>query len=119
MGRKTYESIGKLLPGRTTVIVTRQQDFDVKGAKIVHGIEAALVACAEDESPFVIGGSEIYSLALPMIQEIQLTRVHAMIQGDAYLPEIDWEQWQAVSSKRFEPDGKNEFAYSFEVYRRK
>ncbi len=119
MGRKTYESIGRLLPGRTTVIITRQQDFDVPGAKVVHGIETALAACGEDETPFVIGGSEIYSLALPFIHEIQLSRVHATIEGDAFLPEIDWDLWEAVSTERFEPDGKNEFAYSFEVYRRK
>ena len=119
MGRKTYESIDRLLPGRTTVIVTRQKDFDVEGAKVVHGIEAAFATCADDESPFVIGGSEIYRLALPLIAEIQLTRVHTQTQGDTFLPEIDWDRWAAISSERFEPDAKNELPYSFEVYRRR
>ena len=119
MGRKTYESIGRLLPGRTTVIVTRQKDFEVEGAKVVHSIEAALESCGDDESPFVTGGSEIYRLALPLVDEIQLTRVHTQINGDTYLPEIDWEIWETISTERFEPDGKNELPYSFEVYRRK
>ena len=119
MGRKTYESIGRLLPGRTTVIVTRQKDYHVEGAKVVHGIEAAFAACTDDESPFVIGGSEIYRLALPLVDEVQLTRVHTQIQGDTFLPEIDWDRWELISGKRFEPDGKNELPYSFEVYRRK
>ena len=119
MGRKTYESIGRLLPGRTTVIVTRQKEFDVEGAKVVHSIETALEACGDDDSPFVTGGSEIYRLALPLVDEIQLTRVHTQIQGDTLLPEIDCDQWEPVSSERFEPDGKNELPYSFEVYRRK
>ena len=119
MGRKTYESIGRLLPGRTTVIVTRQSDYKVEGAKIVHGIQEALAACVQDKHPFVIGGSEIYRLALRFVQEIQLTRVHAEIQGDTFLPKIDWDQWEAVSRQRHEGDDKTQLSYSFEVYRRK
>ncbi len=119
MGRKTYESIGRLLPGRTTVIVTRQKSFDAPGAKVVHSIESALEACGDDANPFVIGGAAIYGLATPLVDEIQLTRVHVEVQGDTYLPQIDWEQWESVSCERFKPDGKNDFAYSFEVHQRR
>jgi len=119
MGRKTFESIGRLLPGRTTVIVTRQKDLQIEGAKVVHSIQSAIEVCEGDESPFVTGGAEIYRLALPMVDEIQLTRVHAEIEGDTFLPEIDWAQWEEISCDRFEPDEKNQAAYSFEVHRRK
>lgn len=119
MGRKTFESIGRLLPGRTTVIVTRQKDYQVQGAIVVHSIESALEASAGDDSPFVTGGAEIYRLALPLVDEIQLTRVHAQTQGDTFLPEIDWSEWEPISWERFEPDAKNEVAYSFEVHRRR
>lgn len=119
MGRKTFDSIGKLLPGRTTVIVTRQQDFKFEGAKIVHSIEQAIEACGHDETPFVTGGAEIYRLAMPYVKEIQLTRVHVEINGDTQLPEIDWDQWELMQSDRHEADSKNEAEYSFQVYRRK
>lgn len=119
MGRKTYESIGRLLPGRTTVIVTRQQGLQIEGAKVVHSIQSAVEACQGDESPFVTGGAEIYRLALPLVDEIQLTRVHAEIEGDTFLPKIDWGQWKEIACDRFEPDEKNQVAYSFEVHRRK
>ncbi len=118
MGRKTYESIGRLLPGRTTVILTRQSDFVVDGAIVVQRLEDAIAATA-DESPFIVGGAEIYRLALPQIDEIQLTRVHSEIEGDTFLPPIDWDQWDEVSRKRFESDEKNSFSYSFIRYRRK
>lgn len=118
MGRKTYESIGRCLPGRTTVIVTRQPDYLVEGAKVVTSIEATLEFTQSDDCPFVIGGAEIYALLLPHVTEIQLTRVHVEIKGDTFLPGIQWSQWERVESVRHKSDEKNEFAYSFEVYRR-
>lgn len=118
MGRKTYESIGRCLPGRTTVIVTRQSDYLVEGAKVVTSVEAALNVAQSDDCPFVTGGAEIYALLLPHVTEIQLTRVHVEIKGDTFLPGIQWSSWECVESVRHEPDDKNDFAYSFEVYRR-
>ena len=117
MGRKTYESIGRCLPGRTTVIVTRQPDYLVGGAKVVTSIEEALEVTQSDDCPYVTGGAEIYALLLPHVTEIQLTRVHVEISGDTFLPEIDWSHWEGVESDRHEADDKNGFAYSFEVYR--
>ena len=102
MGRKTFESIGRLLPGRTTVIVTRQTDYafadiDLSEAKIVASIEAAILACEDDPCPFIVGGAQIYELAIPLITQIYLTRVHATILGDTKLPAIEWEKWDRES----------------------
>lgn len=124
MGRKTFDSIGRLLPGRTTVIVTRQKNFEFEGARIANSIEKAIeICCIEndgqiDECPFITGGAEIYRFALPMVTEIQLTRVHTEIEGDTLLPEIGWSQWNQISQTRHEADEKNSFDYSFEVYQR-
>ena len=118
MGRKTYESIGRCLPGRTTVILTQQQDYSVPGAKVVTSVGAALEACQGDDRPFVTGGADVYALFLPEVSEILLTRVHVKVDGDTLLPEIDWVRWRLVKSDRHEADEENDFAYSFEVYRR-
>lgn len=118
MGRKTWDSIQRLLPGRTTVIITRQADFKVEGAIVVGSIEAALAA-TEDESPFVVGGAEIYRLALPQVSRIYLTRVHAEIEGDAVMPEIDFTAWNRLESVRYPADEKNSHDYSFEIYEKR
>lgn len=116
MGRKTWESIGRLLPGRTTVIVTRQADFQVAGAIVVNSFAASLAA-TEDDEPFVVGGAEIYQLALPQVSKIFLTRVHATIEGDTRMPEIDFDQWEKLSESRHPADTKNSQDYSFLEFR--
>jgi dihydrofolate reductase len=116
MGRKTYESIGRLLPGRKTVIVTRQQDYHVDGASIVNSVPEALELINDDHRPFVIGGGEVYDLFLPFVNEIYLTRVHVELAGDTFFPEPDWNQWRQIECKRYPRDSKNNFDYSFEVY---
>jgi dihydrofolate reductase len=139
MGRKTYESIGRLLPGRTTVIVTRQSGYRVAGAVVTHSLEhwcsgtlpSVLAPSAPTDrsaptsatapSPaqaFIIGGAEIYAIALPLVSEIHLTRVHETISGDTFLPPIDWSDWGLVASERHAADEKNDHDYSFETYRR-
>ena len=121
MGRKTFDSIGVLLPGRQTVIVTRQTDFQFEGATVVHSIEAAIehVRDCDDPLPFVVGGAEIYRLAMPSVTELFLTRVHASIEGDTYLPEIDEQKWEQTENDRHSADDRNEFDYSFEHWVRK
>ena len=106
MGRKTFDSIGRLLPGRTTVIVTRQSDFECDGALIANSIEEAIALCGEDDLPFVTGGAEIYRLAIPFVSEIHLTRVHTEIDGDTDLPEIAWDDWTLVEEIGFQKDEK-------------
>ena len=118
MGRKTFDSIGRLLPGRTTVILTRQEDYQVAGAKIVHSIEGMQEIVENDELPFVTGGAEIYSLLLPLVTDLYLTRVHVEIDGDTRLPALDWHQWTLVESEKLDRDDQNDFDYSFELYRR-
>lgn len=118
MGRKTYESIGRLLPGRTTVIITRQADYQIEGAKIVGSVSAALQQVCHDPDPFVVGGAEIYSQFLPLVSKIYLTRVHTTVPGDAFLTGIEWNQWNLVESIRFQADARNDFDYTFQTYQR-
>ena len=119
MGRKTYDSIGRLLPGRTTVIVTRQTDFVVPGATVVNSLSDALKVAANDDCPFITGGAQIYELALPMVTEIFLTRIHATIEGDTYFPRVDWGDWQLVEETHGETDSDPPLKYSFQDYSRR
>ncbi|MGA0024232.1 MAG: dihydrofolate reductase [Burkholderiales bacterium] len=118
MGRKTWESIGRLLPGRTTVIVTRQKNFAVPGAKIAHTLEEAITLCAGDDETFVIGGGELYRAAMPMADRIYLTVVDAEPNGDTRMPEFDAAQWELVDTKNFSRDERHAHDYRFEVHDR-
>ncbi|MBB6612078.1 dihydrofolate reductase [Pontibacter sp. Tf4] len=120
MGRKTYESIGKPLPGRTTVIITRQHDFEAPGCIVVNSIDKAIVqAQTIDQDVYIIGGAEIYKQALSKADTIYLTRVHHTFEGDTFFPEIVENQWEAVSEEKHEPDEKNKYSYSFVTLKRK
>lgn len=118
MGRKTYESIGRLLPGRTTVIVTRQKDYAVTGAKIAHTLDEAVAICAGDSEIFVIGGGELYRAAMPIADRIYLTVVEAEPPGDTRMPEFDAAQWQVSSTKRYHKDNRHAHDYRFEIHDR-
>jgi dihydrofolate reductase len=120
MGRKTYESIGRPLPGRHMIIITRQPDFRAEGAEIAAGLDEAfrLAADRKDDECFVIGGGEIYDQARPRADRIYLTRVHAAVDGDAYFPPLNLSEWRLVSSTPVEADAKNEYPFSFEQYER-
>ncbi|MBL98494.1 MAG: diacylglycerol kinase [Rhodopirellula sp.] len=118
MGRKTFESIGRLLPGRTTVIVTRQPDYQVDGAVIVNSLGAAQAAATDDSELFIIGGGQIYEIALPLADRLHVTRVHTEVDGDTSFPAIDWDQWELVSAERHGADEKNDYDFTFESYRR-
>ena len=118
MGRKTYESICRLLPGRTTVIVTRQADYHVAGAIIAHSLQDAVAACGNDDEIFVIGGGELYRAALPLADRIYLTIVDAEPEGDTYMPEIAPAQWREHSSQAFAADDRHPYGYRFAVYDR-
>ena len=118
MGRKTFESIGRLLPGRTTVIVTRQSDYQVDGAVIVNSLEAAQAAATDDSELFIIGGGQVYEIALPLADRLHVTRVHTEVDGDTSFPAIDWDQWELVSAERHGADEKNDHDFTFESYQR-
>lgn len=118
MGRKTYESINRLLPGRTTVIVTRQPGYQVPGALIAHGLEDAIAACGDDDEVFVIGGGELFKAALPLADRIYLTTVDAEPAGDTHMPEFDLGQWRETSFQSHPADDQHCYAYRFSVYDR-
>lgn len=119
MGRKTWQSIGKPLPHRTNIIITRQADFAAPGGEVAHSLEAGLALCPADEEVFVIGGAEIYRQALVYAHKVYLTRVHHHFAGDVFLPELNPAEWQEIWRQDCEPDEQNRFAYSFLVYQKR
>jgi dihydrofolate reductase len=98
MGRKTWESIGRLLPGRTTVIVTRQRDFAVPGAIVAHSLHDAINAAARDDEIFVIGGAELFRAALPLADRIHLSLIDAEPEGDVLMPVLELREWKEIES---------------------
>ncbi|MCC7484367.1 MAG: dihydrofolate reductase [Burkholderiales bacterium] len=118
MGRKTWESIGRLLPGRSTVIVSRQPGYRVAGATVARSLGEAISACANDPEPFVIGGAELYRAALPLADRLYLTTVEADIGGDAMMPEFDPGEWREVSCLRHGADERHAHPYRQAVHER-
>ena len=118
MGRKTFESVGKPLPNRRNIVVTRQSDYAVEGADVVHSIQEALSLCADNAEVFIVGGAEIYRQALPILGRIYITRVHTEVAGDTFFPDIDEQDWVLVSEERHPPDDRHAHAYTFMVYER-
>jgi len=124
MGRKTFASIGKPLPGRTNIVITRNPSFLAEGVKVVSSLAAALelaqqLAVVDDaEEAVVIGGAEIYQAALPFADRLYFTEVHASVEGDAVLPAIEWAQWREVSRERHAAQAPNPYDYSFVCYER-
>lgn len=116
MGRKTLESIGKPLPGRTNVVITRQKSFLCCGTTTAHSLEEALLMCEEEKEIFVVGGAEIYRQALPFADRIYLTRINQDFKGDAFLFEIDPKVWKETSREDF-PAGP--LPHTFLTYERK
>jgi dihydrofolate reductase len=124
MGRRTWESIGKPLPGRTSIVVTRQLEFLPASPEVLvaHTLDDAIAAAAlspgGDTEAFVIGGGELYAAALPRADRLYLTRVLATVEGDARFPAYDASPWRLLSSEYFSADAKNEFPHNYEVYER-
>jgi dihydrofolate reductase len=118
MGRKTWDSIGRPLPGRTTVIVTRQRGYSAPGAKIAHSLDEAIAACGDDSEIFVIGGAELYAQALARAGRLYLTTIDAEIAGDTTMPSFDAADWRKVSSESFTADEKHLHAFRCAVYER-
>jgi len=121
MGRKTLEALGKPLKGRKNIVITRQS-LNTDGAVIVKSLEEALSAAKEMDvkEVMVIGGGEIYKLALPKANRIYITRVHAKPEdADTFFPEFSEKEWKLVSKKEYDADSKHEYAYSFQLWERK
>ena len=119
MGRKTFESIGKALPERRNIVITRNAAFQGEDIDVANSIQEALLYCRDEREAFIIGGANIYQQALPLANKVLLTRVHTTIKGDAFFPALPSEEWELVSSDSHQADEKHAFAYTFEVYRRK
>lgn len=119
MGRRNYESIGRPLPERINIVVTRNRDYRAPGCAVRHSLEEALRDAGDDPEVFVIGGAEIYRQALDKADRIYLTLVHATVHGDTFFPEFDPGDWNETSRTRHEADEKNPHACSFVTYDRK
>lgn len=124
MGRKTYESIGRPLPNRTNIVISRNPEFQAEGIRVVRTLEDA-IELAESvneingvDEVMVIGGAAIYELALPKADRLYLTHVHADVHGDAFFPEVDFKQFKQVARDDYFADDKNPYDYSFVIYDR-
>ena len=112
MGRKTFDSVGKPLPNRRNIVVTRQ-DIKIEGCEVVKSIDDALDLCRDEEEVFIGGGAEIYKLAMPKTDRIYLTIVHQEFDADTFFPKIDFSEWLETSHEDHEADQKNKIPYSF------
>lgn len=119
MGRKTFESFPKPLPNRTHVVITRNKDYQKEGAVVVNSLDAALVKSTSDAEPFIIGGGEIYKMALAMADKIELTRVHGTFDADTYFPDIDENEWELLSEIHHKKDDRHKHAFTYETWVRK
>jgi dihydrofolate reductase len=112
MGRKTYDSVGRPLPNRRNIVITRQQ-IEIPGCEVVNSVEAALDLCRDEAEVFIVGGAEIYKQAMPLTDKIFLTIVHQDFEADTYFPEIKEDIWKETDRQDHEPDEKNQLPYSF------
>ncbi len=119
MGRKTFESFPKPLPNRVHVIITRQENYQPEGCIVVDSIEKAIAACPDDDDSYVIGGGEIYNLALPFTDIIELTKVHHAFEADTFFPKINKGEWLLVESEENYKDEKHLYDYTYETYIKK
>ncbi|HUX89065.1 MAG TPA: dihydrofolate reductase [Gallionellaceae bacterium] len=119
MGRKTFDSIGKPLPGRTTVVVTRNPELKIEGCIVTHSLDEAIAACAGDDEIFVVGGAELYAQALPLADRLYLTEVQQDVDGDAHFPLLDLKQWQETAREARQQDTPQPLAYHFVTLQRR
>lgn len=123
MGRKTYESIGRPLPGRTNIIITRQTSYQVPGAIVVNSVEDALLVCEKtgtaDSEHFMIGGEELFRQTLEICQRIYITEIQQDFKGDTFFPEFDPDDWEEIQRDKHFSDGDNNIEYHFVILNRK
>ena len=118
MGRLTFESIGKVLPGRRSIVITRQTNYQPEGVDVITSPDAALKLAGEVDEVMIIGGGKVYEQMLPMTDRIYLTRVHADFDGDTFFPEIKEDEWRIVSSEPLAPNDERPFSISFQTLER-
>jgi dihydrofolate reductase len=118
MGRRTWESLPGVLPGRRHIVITHNRDYPAQGCDLVHSVDEALQLAGDVPEVMIVGGGGLYGQMLPRADRLYLTRVDVELAGDAYFPEIDWSQWQEVSRVSHPADSSNEHAYTFLVLNR-
>lgn len=116
MGRKTYESLGRLLPGRTTVIVTRNPNYVVEGALTANSLKQAIKMCGNDDEVFLIGGAELYQDALKVANKLYVTEIELVVEGDAFFPEIDLNIWKTTTRETHQSE--NGLVFHYVTYQR-
>lgn len=119
LGRKTYESIGRPLPGRCNIVVTRDINFQAPGCIVANSLETALLAADYCEEIIVVGGAVIYQHLLPRTHRLYMTIIHHHFEGDTYFPDLNMNEWQEVSREDHQADKENPYAYSFITLDRK
>lgn len=119
MGRKTYESIGRPLPGRVNVVISRNPDFQAAGCTRAGSLSEALTISKSDSEVFIFGGGEVFREALPMVSRIYMTKVHHRLDGDTHFPQLNPHEWEEIERAEFKADEKNEYNYSFITLERK
>jgi dihydrofolate reductase len=119
MGRKTYDSIGKPLPNRRNIVISRQQDLRIEGTEVVNSLEDAIQLVAKDEKAFIIGGAQIFSDAMHLGDTLHLTKVHHSFEADTFFPEIKSAEWQEIEREDYLADEKNPYNYSFITLKRR
>lgn len=120
MGRNSFRSIGRPLPKRTNVVITRDPYFAAEGVLVAHSIEEALAIAAAngEQEAFIIGGGAIYQDSMHLLDRLYLTEVDTQAEGDVFFPEIDRAEWRETWQEAHQPDAKNEFAYTFRIFER-
>lgn len=120
MGRKTYDSFKKALPGRENIVITRQKDYSLPDAKVVSSLDDAIEAASasQPDEVFILGGAQIFELSMPLVNRLYLTRIHENFEGDTFFPKIDFKDWGKIKDEYHIPDEKNKYAYSFQTWER-
>ncbi len=118
MGRKTFESIGKPLPGRKNIVVTRQEDYVAEGCTVVNNLQEAINLSEKEGEVFIIGGAEIFRQSIPAADKIYLTRIDHAFDGDVFFPDLNFSEWKLVKYVKYHADEKNKYEYSFAEYER-
>jgi dihydrofolate reductase len=116
LGRKNFESIGKALPGRRNIILTRDTTYSAQGCEIAHSVSDVLAICDGEEEIFIFGGEEIYRLFLPYADKLYMTKIDHEFDGDTYFPEVDYTEWSEISVEQGITDEANPYTYYFHVY---
>ena len=116
MGRKTFDSIGRPLPGRRNIVITRNPEFSAEGCEIVNDIDTALANCSDHDELMLIGGASLYQQILTRVNSMYITRVHHCFEGDTWFPEFDLSEWKVESQQDFDADDNNQYTYSFVKY---